>query len=39
MELWFTEAQTKNINLQVRIKETLFMGKSDFQDVAVVDSL
>jgi len=38
MELWFTESQTKNIGLQVRIKETLFMGKSDFQDVAVVDT-
>jgi len=38
MELWFSEAQTKNISLQVRIKETLFMGKSEFQDVAVVDS-
>lgn len=38
MELWFTESQTKNIGLQIRVKETLFMGKSEFQDVAVVDS-
>ncbi|MBC8016003.1 MAG: polyamine aminopropyltransferase [Sporomusaceae bacterium] len=38
MELWFTESQTQNINLQVRVKETLFMGKSNFQDVAVVDT-
>lgn len=38
MDLWFTESQTKNIGLQVRIKETLFMGKSEFQDVAVVDT-
>ena len=38
MELWFTESQTPNIGLQARIKETLFMGKSVFQDVAVVDS-
>jgi len=38
MELWFSERQTKNLNLQARIKETLFMGKSEFQDVAVVDS-
>lgn len=38
MELWFTESQTKDIRLQLRIKETLFMGKSEFQDIAVVDS-
>jgi spermidine synthase len=38
MNLWFTEQQTENLGLQARIKETLFMGKSNFQDVAVVDS-
>lgn len=38
MKLWFTEAQTENIGLQVKVKETLFMGKSEFQDVAVIDS-
>ncbi|MDR3588535.1 MAG: polyamine aminopropyltransferase [Negativicutes bacterium] len=38
MELWFTEFQTKNLGLTARIKETLYMGKSDFQDVAVVDT-
>lgn len=38
MELWFTEQQTKNLGMSARVKETLFMGKSDFQDVAVVDS-
>lgn len=38
MKLWFTESQTENLGLQVRVKETLFMGKSEFQDIAVVDS-
>jgi spermidine synthase len=38
MNLWFTEPQTQNLGLKVRIKETLFMGKSDYQDVAVVDT-
>lgn len=38
MELWMTEFQTPNLGLTCRIKETLFSGKSDFQDVAVVDS-
>jgi len=38
MELWFTEFQTKNLGLTARVKETLYMGKSDFQDIAVVDT-
>ncbi|WP_425060375.1 Polyamine aminopropyltransferase [Sporomusa carbonis] len=38
MELWYTEYQTKNLGLTVRIKETLYANKSDFQEVAVVDS-
>jgi len=38
MELWFTEYQTKNLGLTARVKETLFMGKSEFQDIAVVDT-
>jgi spermidine synthase len=39
MNLWFTELQTKDLGLKARIKETLFTGKSDFQDIAVVDSV
>ncbi len=38
MELWYTEFQTKNLGLTCRVKETLFAGRSDFQEVAVVDS-
>lgn len=38
MELWFSENQTKNLGLSVRVKETLYMGKSDFQEIAVVDT-
>lgn len=38
MELWYTEYQTKNLGLSARVKETLFMGRSDFQDVAVLDT-
>ncbi|MDF2569840.1 MAG: speE [Sporomusa sp.] len=38
MELWYTEYQTKNLGLTARIKETLYTGKSEFQEVAVVDS-
>lgn len=39
MNLWLTEFQTDNLGLTARITETLFSGRSEFQDVAVVDSL
>lgn len=38
MEIWVTEEQTKDARLSLRIKETLYTGKSAFQDVAVVES-
>lgn len=38
MELWYTEYQTKNLGLTARIKETLYAGRSEFQEIAVVDS-
>lgn len=38
MQIWCTENQTESLNLSAKIKETLFAGKSDFQDIAVVDS-
>lgn len=38
MELWYTEYQTENLGFTVRIKETLYTGRSQFQEIAVVDS-
>lgn len=38
MELWYTEYQTKNLGLTARVKETLYAGQSEFQEVAVVDT-
>ena len=38
MQLWCTENQTETLGLTARVKETLFAGKSEFQDVAVVVS-
>lgn len=38
MQLWCTENQTETLGLTARVKETLFAGKSEFQDIAVVDS-
>lgn len=38
MDLWMTEWQTKNLGLSARVKETLYSGRSDFQEIAVVDT-
>ncbi|EGO65386.1 polyamine aminopropyltransferase [Acetonema longum] len=38
MELMLTEWQTENLGLTVRVKETLFSGRSEFQEIVVVDT-
>ncbi|KDR96262.1 spermidine synthase [Peptoclostridium litorale DSM 5388] len=38
MELWFTEEQTDNVRFSIKVKEHLFTGKSDFQQVDVFDT-
>ena len=38
MDLRLTEFQTPNLSMSVKIKETLYIGRSDFQEVVVVDS-
>ena len=38
MHLWYTEYQTENIGLSFKIKETLFVGRSQYQDIAVLDT-
>lgn len=38
MELMLTEWETENLGLAVRVKETLFSGRSGFQEIAVVDT-
>ena len=38
MDLWLTEYQTDHLGLKARVQKTLFSGKSDFQEVVVVDS-
>ncbi len=38
MNLWMTEYQTPHLGLATRIKQTLYSGKSDFQEVVVVES-
>ena len=38
MDLWMTEWQTQHLGMSARIKETLFSGRSSFQEIAVVES-
>jgi len=38
MELWYTEEQTENVRLSLKVKEHLFTGKSEFQTVDVLDT-
>lgn len=38
MQLWCTENQTDSLGLTARVKKTLFTGRSEFQDVAIVDT-
>jgi len=39
MELWYTEKQTPNLGLSCKVKETLYMAKTDYQEMAVLDTI
>lgn len=39
MELWYTEKQTDNLGITCKISQTLHTEKSEFQDIAVIDTL
>ena len=38
MELWITEQQNKDVNFSCRVKSTIYTGKSELQDIAVLDT-
>ncbi|WP_026477949.1 polyamine aminopropyltransferase [Alkaliphilus transvaalensis] len=38
MELWYTEEQTENVRLSLKVKNHLFTGQSDFQKVDVFET-
>ncbi|MBI2371521.1 MAG: polyamine aminopropyltransferase [Deltaproteobacteria bacterium] len=38
MELWYTERQTDNLGLTLRIKETLCVERTAYQELAVLDT-
>ena len=37
-EMWFTEYQSPGCGLTLKVKKTLFSGKSDFQDIQIFDT-
>lgn len=39
MELWYTEKQTPNLGLSCRVKETLYVAKTNYQELAVLDTI
>lgn len=39
MELWYTEKQTENIGITCKTTKTLHVEKTEFQDLAVIDTL
>jgi spermidine synthase len=39
MELWFSEVQTENVKLNIKLNKHLFSGQSEFQKVDVLDSI
>lgn len=38
MELWVTEQQNNDVHFTTRVKRTLFTGKSDYQDISVLET-
>lgn len=38
MDFWFTELHTPNFNIRVRVKETLEVRRTTYQDLAVIDT-
>lgn len=39
MEFWFTELHTPNFNIRVRVKQTLEVRRTTYQDLAVLDTV
>ncbi len=38
MELWYSEHHTEHVRLSLKVKEQLFSKKSNFQDIAILDT-
>ena len=38
MDFWFSEQQTPNVKLSIRVDRQLYSGTSDFQRIDIFDS-
>jgi len=38
MHLWYTEYHTENVGISFKVRETLFVGRSKYQEIAVLDT-
>ena len=38
MEYWFSELQTPNVKLSIRVDRQLYSGRSEFQRIDIFDS-
>ncbi|HIQ32239.1 MAG TPA: spermidine synthase [Methanothermococcus okinawensis] len=38
-ELWFSEYQTKDLKLSVKVRDVLFTGKSKYQEIQILDTV
>ena len=38
LDFWFSEAQTPNVKLSIRVDHQLYSGKSEFQRIDVFES-
>ncbi|MGQ9745435.1 MAG: polyamine aminopropyltransferase [Dissulfurimicrobium sp.] len=38
MELWYTELHTPNVGIKLKVKETLFTSRSEYQTIEVLDT-
>jgi len=39
MEMWYTEKHGENVGITLKVKETLFSGKSAFQQLDIIDTI
>ncbi len=39
MELWYSEHHTEHVRLSLKVKEQLFSKQSDFQEIAILDTI
>ncbi|MBW6512755.1 MAG: polyamine aminopropyltransferase [Desulfuromonadaceae bacterium] len=39
MDMWYTEKHSENVGITMRVSETLFSGKSEFQQLDIVNTL